>query len=62
MLKRVLVKSGESAEGVAAEGGGEGGGSGGEEDKQVHHSERVMEHRRTSQSHTGTNTWVSISI
>lgn len=67
MLKRVLVESGESAGGEtgAAAGGETGAGGGetgaaaaggaGEEDKQSHHSDSVMERRRTPR-HTGTHT------
>lgn len=43
MLKRVLGESGESSE-VR------------EEDKQSHHSDSVMECRKTPRQHTGTNT------
>lgn len=43
MLKRVLGESGEAAE-VR------------EEDKQSHHSDSIMECRRTPRQHTGTHT------
>lgn len=56
MLKRVLVKSGESADGEEGAAGGAGGGR--EEDKQSHHSDSVMEHRRTPRTHRGTHTLV----
>lgn len=54
MLKRVLVKSGESADGEEGAAGGAGGGR--EEDKQSHHSDSVMEHRRTPRTHRASNT------
>lgn len=59
MLKRVLVKSGESAEedGAGAAAGAGGGGSR-EEDEQSHNSDSVMERCRTHQTRTGTCTLV----